>query len=94
MPNRPDCCICSKPRRRPGLVGLVFNLALLYVMLVVGGGTLINTGHPVASEVGKLMHVVACVDPVIDWADSRDYDVLAAGLDTLSDGLPVDRYIG
>ena len=47
-----DCqCQDRKPRRRLGVLSMVFQLALLYLVLVFGGGTLIHTGHPVAVEV-------------------------------------------
>ncbi|MHC5002462.1 MAG: hypothetical protein ACYTJ0_05005 [Planctomycetota bacterium] len=84
------CCTCDRPttRRRPGLVGLIFNLALLYLALVVGGGTLQRVNHPVAVELGRLIHTVTFVEPTIAWAD-RNQPVLATGLERLSSGLPI-----
>ena len=64
----------------------------VYVLLVFGGGTLINTGHPVAVEAGKLIHTVTLVDPTIYWAHEKGLDTIAGGLRTLSDGVDVRRW--
>ena len=64
-------CQCHAPhhdgkapaRRSGGFMGTLFKLVVLYVALVFGGGTLINTGHPVAVEAGKLLHMVTFVEP-------------------------------
>ena len=84
-----SCCSCcqSTPRRRLGVVTWVFNALLAYVLLVFGGGTLINTGHPIAVEVGQLLHLITFVDPAIYWADSHGYEPLANASRVLSDGI-------
>jgi hypothetical protein len=68
---------------------MLLQVALLYVVLVFGGGTLVNTGHPVAVEVGRLLHTVTLVEPAIYWAEAHDYGALAGGLRTLSHGVQV-----
>jgi hypothetical protein len=65
---------------------------MLYMVLVFGGGTLINTPHPVAQEVGKLLHTVTFIEPAIGWAQSNDYKALAGGLQTLAAGFPVQKF--
>ncbi len=92
-----QCCQCCQeqptnaPRRRFRPIAVLLNLVLAYVLLVVGGGTLINTGHPVAVEAGKLMQVVTLVEPTLHWAKSNDHDKVAGGLLVLSSGVPVGR---
>jgi hypothetical protein len=85
------CCGCAAPRRRSGLLSLLFQLVLLYAVLVFGGGTLIHTGHPVAVETGKLLQTITLVEPSIGWAESRGMDALAGGLRALANGLDVSR---
>jgi hypothetical protein len=48
-----------------------------------------NTGHPVAVEAGRLLHVVTLVDPAIMWADGRGAEPVAKGLRILSHGIPL-----
>ena len=43
-------CVPEPQRRSFRPLGFLVNLALLYVLMVMGSGTLINTGHPVAME--------------------------------------------
>ncbi|MCI0364844.1 MAG: hypothetical protein L0Y44_12575 [Phycisphaerales bacterium] len=85
------CCNCHEysagGRRRGGIVSTFFKLVLLYVVLVFGAGTLINTGHPVAVESGKLIQVVTFINPAIGWADSQGWEHLAHGLRVLSSGV-------
>lgn len=88
MSDSPSQCNC-RTRRGFHPVRMLFQIALLYVVLVFGGGTLVRTGNPVAVELGRLMHTVTLVQPAIHWADSRDYDALAGGLRTLSDGVGI-----
>ena len=82
-----------QPRRRISLLSLLLQIMLLYVLLVFGGGTLINTGHPVAVEVGKLIHTVTMVEPGIYWAESGGHDMLAGGLRMLAGGVDLGRFI-
>ncbi len=84
-----SCCPCchATPRKPFGVFTWVFNVLFLYVLLVFGGGTLINTGHPIAVEVGQLLHLVTFVDPAIFWADSHGYEPLANAIRVLSDGI-------
>ena len=83
------CCGQTEPRRRFRPIALLFNLILAYTLLVVGGGTLINTGYPVAMEAGRLLQVVTFVDPTISWAFAHGYGPLAQGLQVLSNGIPI-----
>ena len=83
------CCPTAEPRRKFRPIALLFNVLLAYALLVVGGGTLINTGHPVAMEAGRLLQVVTFVDPTISWAYSHGYGPLAHGIQVLSHGIPL-----
>ncbi len=85
----PCPCCHESPGRRFRPFALMFNLAVLYLALVVGGGTLINTGHPVAMETGRLIHTVTFVHPTIGWADARGYEPLAGGLRFVAGGVPI-----
>ena len=90
--QRCDCCgtpVQPEVRRRPGIFGMLFQVVALYAFLVFGGGTLTNVDHPVASEVGELLHVVTFVEPTIDWARGHGYRPLATGLRKLADGAPI-----
>ena len=82
-------CSHETPTRRFRPIAAALKLLVLYVVLIAGAGTLINTGHPVAVEFGKLIHVVTFVDPLIAWTDSHDLPVLARGARTLADGIPL-----
>ncbi len=94
-----QCCQCCQeqptdaPRRRFRPIAVLLNLVLAYVLLVLGGGTLINTGHPVAVETGKLMQLVTLVQPTIHWAKANDHDKVAGGLMVLAGGVPVGRLL-
>ena len=83
------CCGQGERRRRFRPISLLMNLALAWVLLVVIGGTLINTGYPVAVEAGRLLQVVTLVDPAIAWADDRGAEPVARGLRLLSHGIPL-----
>ncbi|MHC4415383.1 MAG: hypothetical protein ACYS0G_08880 [Planctomycetota bacterium] len=89
---RCQCCQEPAPRRRFRPIALLVNLALAYLLLVVGGGTLINTGHPVATEAGRLLHTVTFVHPTITWADARGYEPLAHGLRVVANGIPIPSF--
>jgi len=78
--------------RRGGLLRTVFQLALLYVLLVFGSGTLIRTGHPVAVELGRLIQTVTFVEPAIGWAEAHHCGPLAGGLRTLANGVDIVRW--
>ncbi len=86
-----QCACCGYQEKRRGFrpIALLFNLAFLYVALVVGGGTLINTGHPVAMEAGKILQTVTMVEPTIGWANGSGLQVVAGGLRFLSAGVPI-----
>ncbi len=82
------CCNCPD-RRGGGIFRTCLSVVLLYVVLVFGSGTLINTDNPVARELGKLIQVVTFVEPAINWADSSGHRVLASGLTRLSAGVKI-----
>ena len=79
----------ERPRRRGvgGVIGFLFQVVFLYALLVFGGGTLINTGHPVAMEVGRILQLVTFVEPTIYWAQGEGYELAAEGLRTLANGV-------
>jgi hypothetical protein len=83
------CCVRPEPKRRFRPFALLLNLALAWLLLVVTGGTLINSGHPVAVETGRLVHVVTFVDPAITWADGQGLKPVAHGLRFASHGIPL-----
>ena len=76
----------TRPRKRGGIIRFLVQMVFLYAVLVFGGGTLIQTGHPVAVEVGELLHTVLFVDPALQWAASEGHGILASGLHVLSEG--------
>lgn len=88
-----DQYLTSKPRRRVGLFRTLTHLLLLYLLLVFGAGTLIHTGHPVAVEVGRLIHTVTLVEPSIHWAESGGHNMLAGGLRVLAGGVDLGRFV-
>jgi hypothetical protein len=81
----------SPEKRRFSILGLFFKIALAYLVLVFGGGTLVQTGNPTAVEVGRFMHMVTLVNPTISWADANGYKAVAKGLRGLSEGVPLGR---
>lgn len=85
------CCGYEEPKTKRGFrpFALLFNLALTWLILVVGSGTLINTGHPVATEAGRLIQTVTFVEPATIWADNKGYQPVASSLRVLSHGIPV-----
>jgi hypothetical protein len=88
------CYSCQNPPRR-SIVGRLFSfvatIALLYAGSLLVSGTLINTGHPLAIEIGELIQVVTFIEPTIYWADSNDMETVANGLRMLADGLPINQ---
>jgi hypothetical protein len=83
------CCVRPQPKSRFRPFALLLNLALAWLLLVVTGGTLINSGHPVAVEAGQLLHVLTLVDPAISWADAQGVEPVAHGLRLVSYGIPI-----
>lgn len=81
----------SQPRSRTSIIGMILQVIVVYVAMVFGAGTLIHTGHPVAVEVGRLIHVVTLVDPAIGWADAHGYGALGSGLRTISGGVDMSE---
>ena len=88
------CYSCQNPPKR-SLIGRAFSLVVTLVLVYAGAllfsGTLINTGHPLAVEIGQLIQVVTLVDPSITWAESNDMETVASGLRLLSGGLPINQ---
>ena len=85
-----SCCGYEETKKRGFRpIALMFNFAIAWLVLVVGGGTLINTGHPVATEAGRLIQTVTLVEPATIWADARGYQPVATSLRVLSHGFPV-----
>lgn len=87
------CPVCAQAvaesPRRSGPLGWLLKGIMLYIVLVVVAGTLINTGHPVAAEVGRILQTIMFVEPSIGWAESQGFSPLAQGLRMLSSGLPI-----
>ena len=83
------CCEHPDPPKRFRPLALLFNAILLYVVLLVGGGTLVNSGHPVAAEAGHWLQMITFVEPTIHWADTSGFDHVASGLRVLSAGIPI-----
>jgi hypothetical protein len=86
----PHCCnhAYAKPARRgPGVIGMLVKVLLVYIALVFTGGTLINTGHPVAVEAGRLIQTVTMVDPAIRWTQNHGWTHLAGGLQIVAGGV-------
>ena len=79
-------CRCCRHRRRFRPVRTLVQLVLLYALLVFGSGTLINTGNPIAVELGRLVQLATFVHPSIDWAETNGHGTLAGGLRVLSNG--------
>lgn len=88
------CYSCQNPPRR-SFVGRIFSIAATLVIAYAGmllvSGTLINTGEPLAVEVGRLMQTVTFVEPTIHWAETSEMDTLAKGIRFLSGGLPINE---
>jgi hypothetical protein len=85
-----QCACCGREIRRGFRpVALLANLALVWVVIVVAGGTLARTSYPVAVEAGRLLQTVTFVQPAIAWADGHELHPLATGLRVLSAGIPL-----
>ena len=91
--SRCACCGPEQTRKSFRPFALLFNLALAWLVLIVGGGTLMRTGHPVAVETGRILHTVTFVRPAINWASARGIDPLAGGLRIAASGLPIERVL-
>jgi hypothetical protein len=79
-----------QPEKRGGTVlGWLFKFVMAYLILVFGGGTLMQTTNPTAKQVGQIMHTVTLVDPTIKWADAQGLKAVASGLRGLAEGVPL-----
>lgn len=79
-----------QPEKRGGsILGWLFKIVIAYLILVFGGGTLVQTKNPTAMKVGKIMQTVTFIDPTIKWADARGFTAVATGLRELSEGVPL-----
>lgn len=76
-----------KGRCGGGLLSGLFKCLLLYVGLVFAGGTLIQTGHPVAVESGRLIHTIAFIEPATHWLQTHGYGAVAYGVQAIADGM-------
>ena len=88
----PYCCNqtpAAPARRGSGVLGTLFKVLLVYIALVFTGGTLINTGHPVAVEAGRLIQTVTMVDPAIRWTQSHGWTKVATGLQLVAGGVRI-----
>ena len=88
-----ECCQGerSTTRRRFRPLALAVQALVVYLLLVLTGGTLGRIPHPVASETGKLIQTVTFVQPTIHWMDDRGLEKIAGGLRLVAGGLPVER---
>ena len=86
-------CECPDRRKSFRPIAFLLNLVLVWLVLIVGGGTLMRTGHPVAVETGHILHTVTFVQPAIHWAAGRGIDPLATGLRMAASGLPIERVL-
>lgn len=87
-----ECVNCQKPRRRGSFLGFVAQTLFLYAVAVFLGGTLINTGHPVAVETGRLIHTVTLVGPASHWSAEHGLKPVSYALDFLSNGVDFSRF--
>ena len=85
--SHPECVQAEPRRRRGGILSFLVQLVFLYALMVFGGGTLINTGHPVAMEVGHILQLVTFVEPAIYWAQGAGYENVSEGLRILASGV-------
>lgn len=86
------CCHCQESTarsRRPGLFKTAFVLLIIYAATVFTGGTLINTGHPIAVELGHILQLVTFVEPLTHWAYGAGIEPVGNVLSFLSGGAPV-----
>ena len=90
---RCECCGPERPQAKFRPLSLLFNITLSWLVLVIGGGTLIRTGHPVAIETGRIIQTVTFIQPTIRWAHHRGIDPLAHGLTMAASGLPIERVL-
>ncbi len=84
-----DCHRTASPRPRFRPLSLAFQILATWLLLVLAGGTLMRTQHPVASEAGRLIQTVTFVEPAIEWMDARGYGRVAGGLRLVAAGIPV-----
>lgn len=95
---RNDCCSpndnCSAPppARKRSWFGIVGQLLFVYAVSVFLGGTLINTGNPVAVETGRLIHTITFVEPATQWSASHGLRPVSFALNFLSEGVDLSRF--
>jgi len=63
--------------------------AVTYAAVVFASGTMIRTGHPLASEVGRVVQQVTMIQPAIEWTESQQWMPLASALRLIADGAPI-----
>ena len=86
------CKNCGEPvpkRRGGGILSTVFQIALLYAVLAFSGGTLVKTEKPFAVELGRTIHALIFVAPLIDWVDSAGHPRLAGGVRLVAEGVEI-----
>lgn len=89
--SRHNCCpTCHEtPRRRRSWLAAFVQILAVYAVLVFTGGTLIQTGHPVAVETGRLIHTVLLVEPATHWTADHGMKPIAGAIDLLARGVDV-----
>lgn len=81
--------VIQERRRGGGPLGFLLKTVVLYVLLLFGSGTLINTGQPVAVESGRLVQTLMFVEPTIRWTHQRGWDRISDAVQVLANGAPV-----
>lgn len=82
----PNCACETRPKRRSWL-GMIVQVLFVWAALVFSGGTLINTGHPVAVETGRLIQTVTLAEPAARWSEDHGMKPVASAIEFLRHGV-------